>query len=349
MGCSETNRETGGRNSPVSSAHRSRSASSGAVGSNERKHAQLSLWRIGRIGRGTPAKPATKLGCDTAEEPGPSFCALVSNAPDFTMLHLFGCSARFGRQGILMAIAGSLLAVLLSAGTAKSQQPAAHLYHQGNLPPGMVGAMRLQRGGPVAGYFQPIEIRAPMGVQVAVAETGSFSQPVNQPARFGMLVGQVYRLRVINIPRQEGFELYPTIEVIDRLYPPAGQEHKFPIVVELHPEDLRLALQGNLVTRVIYVENPQRSLPVPAAGEEQRWFETPPGVDPLTMADSLGRPVAILRIGGRVPLPEELNGPSFTYGSPPVIIYPPEVRFLPRPPAARPGSESSPAEEAGTR
>ena len=36
----------------------------------------------------------------------------------------------------------------------------------------------------------------------------------------GMLIGQVYRLRVTNIPHQPGVEVFPTIQVIDRLYPP---------------------------------------------------------------------------------------------------------------------------------
>ena len=56
------------------------------------------------------------------------------------------------------------------------------------------------------------------------------------------------------------------------------------------------------MTRVIYVEDPQQALPVARkANDEQPWIEAPPGEDPLVAADRLGRPVAILRIGGRVP------------------------------------------------
>ena len=46
------------------------------------------------------------------------------------------------------------------------------------------------------------------------------------------------------------------------------------------------------------------------------------GQDPLAVADALGRPVAILRLGGR--LPDHQTGPDehFLYGSPPVVKYP---------------------------
>ena len=57
------------------------------------------------------------------------------------------------------------------------------------------------------------------------------------------------------------------------------------------------------VTRVIYVENPNEALPVnDKPGDEQQWVEAPHGADPLAVADEMGRPVAILRIGGRVPI-----------------------------------------------
>ena len=54
----------------------------------------------------------------------------------------------------------------------------------------------------------------------------------------GMLIGQVYRLKVANLVGNEGQEIFPTIEVIDRLYPPPGQEARFPIPIELTAEEL---------------------------------------------------------------------------------------------------------------
>jgi len=42
-------------------------------------------------------------------------------------------------------------------------------------------------------------------------------------------------------------------------------------------------------------------LPVNEPKDEQQWVEAPHGADPLAVADEMGRPVAILRIGARRP------------------------------------------------
>jgi hypothetical protein len=168
----------------------------------------------------------------------------------------------------------------------------------------------------VRGFFQPVEIKAPEGVLVSLAADGQFDEPQQAPICVAMLLGQVYRIRVMGMPMAPGREVFPTIEVVDRLYTPVGQEVRFPIPIELTEEDLRLALQGKFVTRVIYLEDPQLALPVASSPEHQNWFETPPGRDPLAMADELGRPVAILRLGAR--LPDGIGGPDarFLFGCP---------------------------------
>jgi len=213
------------------------------------------------------------------------------------------------------------VAVLLSTGTVFGQQAPVHYYHPGSMPPGMVGQMQLQRGGPVIGYFQPVKIIAPAGAAICYAVDGQFQTPQPAPLVAGFLVGQVYRLRVIGIPLHPGMEVFPTLEVIDRLYTPAGHEWQFPIEVELTLEDLEMALSGKFVTKVIYLEDPRLALPVAQQGH-QRWFEVAPGGDPLAMADQLGRPVAIVRLGARLPNAE--NGPDmdFLYGCPPVVPQP---------------------------
>jgi len=217
-------------------------------------------------------------------------------------------------------------------------QPPVHFQHEGILTPGHIAAGRLARGGPVLGYFQPVEIKAPLGVSVALAEGAQFGPLQPAPVRVGLLIGPVYRLRVANIPRHPGEEVYPTIEVIDRLYAPVGQEARFAIPIQLHQADLELALAGKLVTRVIYVEDPQRALPVAAeAINGENWFEIGPGRDPLVVADQLGRPVAIVRIGGRVPLDPEHPEPEFMGPPAPYERLPARMRILqppPRKPAA---------------
>jgi len=213
-----------------------------------------------------------------------------------------------------------------------AQQPGVHYWHQGVMPPGAIGSRQLQRGGPLPGFYQPVEIKAPAGALVSLAVASQFDAPRADARKAGMLIGSVYRLRVTNIRMSEGAEVFPTIEVIDRIYAPQGQERRFAIPVEIAEDDLKLALAGKFVTRVIYLEDPQRAAPVRTGGQPQRWFEVSPSQDPLAVADSLGRPVAILRIGGR--LPDLDPTPEFFFDSPTFLDYPPELNAAAEKPAA---------------
>ena len=214
------------------------------------------------------------------------------------------------------------LACFSTLSEATAQQPRLHYRFDGSSSLGAIGSWRLQRGGPLAGYFQPVELRAPAGTKIAPAIEGTFAEPQLAPTSMGLLIAPVYRFRVTNIPFQLGREVFPTIELIDRTYPPPHLAWKFPIPIELTLEDLRIALSGKLVTRVIYVEDPRSALPVQSQHDEQSWFDVGPGDNPLLVADTLGRPVAILRIGGRQPIDPLTPENSFLNGSPPVLIAP---------------------------
>lgn len=209
---------------------------------------------------------------------------------------------------------------VLGAATALAQGPAKHSLHAGAIPPGAIGSQRLLRGGPLSGYTQPTEIRVPAGVMVGMAVDGQFTAPELDNPLVGLMVGHVYRFRVANLFDRPGVELYPTVEIIDRLYPPPGAALEFPVPIDITAEDLELAAQGHYVTRVIYVEDPSQALPVTEVDGHTAWYEAGDGEDPLEVADFAGRPIAILRLGGR-----DLNqatGQGFaTYGCPPLVDY----------------------------
>ncbi len=216
-----------------------------------------------------------------------------------TVLMLERSPRRLRVEGILR---WAVLVIVALGRPAAAQDRPVHWLHAGVMPPGAIGSQRLQRGGPLLGYFQPVRVRAPEGARIALAAEGSFTDPPLGDALVGMQIGPVYRLKVTEIPNNPGLEVFPTIEVVDRLYPPPGLRLRFPIPVELTQEELEMAARGSFVTRVIYVESPNTALPIaqPAKGE-QSWVEAPPGADPLVEADKRGRPIAILRIGSRVP------------------------------------------------
>jgi hypothetical protein len=207
---------------------------------------------------------------------------------------------------------------LLLASAALAQGPW-HYLNKADMPPGVIGLRQLQRGGPLPGYFQPVEVSAPDGTLLSISTAGGFSEAKRDKLLAGMLIGHVYRLKVSNIPLHEGHELFPTIEVIDRLHPPPGQAARFPIPIVLTQEELQFALDGRYVLRVIYLENPRNPLLIREIPGEQPFFEIAPGQDAMQTADRLGRPMAILRMGSRVPLPEE-DQSHFLYQHPPVQL-----------------------------
>jgi hypothetical protein len=215
-----------------------------------------------------------------------------------------------------------------------------------------VGRSALARGGPLAGYFQPVQVMLPEGAALSLAADGSFTAPMPAPLKAGLLIGQVYRLRISQIPGYPGEELFPTIELVDRLYPPDGLRWKFPIPIEITQSDLDAALAGRFVTRVVYLEDPQSALPVPADPLHPAWWDAGPRENPLELADRLGRPMAIVRLGGRVPDADLEADAAFLAGCPPFVLPvahpdaspdhgqpPPELE----PPSRRPGSPTGAA------
>ncbi len=227
-----------------------------------------------------------------------------------------------GSENIRTLIVGKLrlavLALLLACTSVQAQDRPVHWRHAGAMPPGAIGRQRLARGGPLLGFCQPVEIRAPKGTRIAPAAGSEFLEGRADQLLVGLAIGPVYRFRITDIPGNPGMELFPTLEVVDRLHPPPGQSLRFPIPIELTQEELLSAAEGRFITRVIYLEDPALALPVD--DNQQRWVEARPGEDPLVVADHLGRPMAILRIGSRVPETNE-SSTAFAYGAPPVQIF----------------------------
>ncbi|MEZ6133746.1 MAG: DUF11 domain-containing protein [Pirellulaceae bacterium] len=197
-----------------------------------------------------------------------------------------------------------------------------HYLLNANAAPGVVASAQVARGAPSVGSFTAVSVSGPASLQVALARDGQFLETLAAPVTTGMLVGAVYRFRVTNIPFRPGEELYPTVEIIDRVNAPAGREHRFPIPVVLTEEDLRLALDGALVTRVIYIEDSENAEPLASRAGEQRTFNVSASDNALKTADQFGRPVAILRFGSRVPMDLQGDLSAFLYGCPPWIPLP---------------------------
>jgi hypothetical protein len=261
----------------------------------------------------------------------------------------------------LRALFFAVMAIATSTVSAQQNRlPHVWPMYKDNMAPGVIGQSQIQRRPQAYGYFQPVEITGPEGVRISLATSGTFDEPQPAPFRAGLLVGAPYRIRVGGIPFEDGQELYPTIEIIDRLYAPSEREHRMPIPIELDENDLAAALKGDMVTRVIYLEDSEIAEPISYAEGSQRVRDVSATEDTLQVADQLGRPVAILRIGSRVPNETgNADNTEFLFGSPawfpikeipnkqkmiesgviprtempPVIIQTSQPKTTPRPPA----------------
>lgn len=224
-----------------------------------------------------------------------------------------------GRTRFPVALALAIMAIAgLATGPAKAQPPV-HYFHNANLPPGTVAYGQLQRHMLMRGYYQPVEVAVPKGARVSVNVGGHFDEPHSGSVLAGMQIGPVYQLKISNIPYFEGYEIFPTIEVINRLYPPEGKAGRFPIPIQFTQEELEMALSGRYVMRVVYLEDHESALPVQDDPTRQRYFEAGPGEDPLRIADTLGRPMLIMRMGSRVPSPEDIVASGANPA--PAIVY----------------------------
>lgn len=188
-----------------------------------------------------------------------------------------------------------------------------HHLVNGHMPPGKITEAALRTHPEWSGHMQAVKLIAPVGATVSYWQGEAFVDAKAHEVVVGMQLGPVYRMKVSKIHRYPGVDLYPSVELISRLHPPAGQELNFPVPLLLTQKDLESAAQGKMVTRVIYLEDPETALPFAKPDNEMETTDISGYEDPLRVAEGLGRPMAIVRIGSRQPLPNELQEFAF-YG-----------------------------------
>jgi hypothetical protein len=188
--------------------------------------------------------------------------------------------------------------------------------------PGLMAQQTLIASPELAGYVQPVQIFSPEGSLLSTWSSQGYGVAHDSVLTVGLTLGQVYRFRISNIRRNFDREVYPSIEVIDRLHPPQGMTNQFPIQIVITLDDLEKALQGGLVTKVIYLEDGELALPYRAIRDDQPYFDIGPSEDPLRTAKRMGRPMAIVRIGSRVPTFDDMTTGQFDFYSSPVFEMP---------------------------
>jgi hypothetical protein len=168
-------------------------------------------------------------------------------------------------------------------------------------PPGTLARWAVQSGRIMPQTFQPVRIHLPStGRVMGFDATPQRPVQMEAPARMSLLVGASYRFQVDDLPEFPNQQFYPSVELVDHLHPPPGQAERFPVEIELLTEEFNWAASGRLVTKVVYLEQPDR-VPLRNLGSGPRVTELAPAQNALAEADALGRPIAIVRLGGRLP------------------------------------------------
>ena len=177
-----------------------------------------------------------------------------------------------------------------------------------------------------ASPFLFVTVALPDGGKVTWFPTLRDEQTTSAPV--GLRPGYPYRFRISDVgPR--GVTLYPSIEVRGSLVPRAGlpDVSKHPVPIAFTPDDIGRALEGRLVTKVYFLENPETALPV--AGRPGEALEGPAETveQAIDQARRRGRPMLVVRLGERPATAEELAAENV----PGTILFP-GAKTLPVPP-----------------
>jgi len=217
----------------------------------------------------------------------------------------------------------SLIAGLLSHSLACGQSSVSARFANSNDVPGNVAFTSLLANPQWVGRVQPVKLLLPEKTIVSTWQ-GSWVDCEYADPTVATSIGPVYQVRIKGEFRTRTFDLFPTLEMVSCLNPPAELQLRFPVLVAISEDDIEQALAGRLVTKVIYVENPETALPYrQLCNGHQAFFDVTDLEDPIKTASRLGRPIAILRLGTRQPSDEEMSYSSAT--AIPLTVFPPQA------------------------
>jgi hypothetical protein len=141
-----------------------------------------------------------------------------------------------------------------------------------------------------------------------------FRQQVEVPGRYNFLQGAVYRLKLSDIPKRPGLELYPTIEIVGQGPKTTTFLAHSAVPLTFTDDDFEQVVSGNFVVKVVYLPDPQFQDLATTGPDEVVSTRLDPGVDPLQEAQRRGSVLLIVRMGN-IDL-EAPNTPGMDVGNP---------------------------------
>jgi uncharacterized repeat protein (TIGR01451 family) len=172
-----------------------------------------------------------------------------------------------------------------------------------------------------------IQIVGGLGLRATFYQGHARGRSFDAPVVVGMRPGYFYRLQISNLPGHPGVSIYPTLEVRGSLkLSPKLNAARYPAPVVLTEADIESVLAGNLICKVIYLEHPDRAMPTTSPPAMPLELNLPPGSDLMTEAHDRGRPMLIVRMGGRLLVSDEELSHSTVPGT---ILFPGEKVLMP--------------------
>lgn len=214
----------------------------------------------------------------------------------------------------------TLFLTIASTVPANAQLGRGHKLIGSNMAPGVASQRTLMGNRNLINHIQPVRLLAPENSAVGILANGTTINATGPAVSVGVSAGLIYRFKIDFTADQQQRTVYPSIELVDRLYPPEGLETQFPVPIVLTQDDLEQASSGKMVTKVVYLESADGAVVRRASHREQPYFDVDGAEDPLHVAKGLGRPLVIVRIGSRIPTADELNQPSAFNSSMPVSL-----------------------------
>jgi uncharacterized repeat protein (TIGR01451 family) len=168
----------------------------------------------------------------------------------------------------------------------------------------------------------------PPSMQVGIYQGAPEGKFYAAPATFGMRPGYLHRVQINNPPGHPGVTLFPTLEVRGTLYlPPKLRAASYPAAVVFTPQEIDRVLQGKLLTKVIYLEDPEKAFAVNTTVDAPIELDAGKGQNPVEAALERGRPMVIVRLGSR-----HLDPAEMAQQTKPGLILAPDQQRLEQPP-----------------
>src|SRR5262245_27878668 len=185
-----------------------------------------------------------------------------------------------------------------------------------------------------ASPFLFVTVDAGPGAQVMWLPGTKDAKATNHPV--GLRPGYPYRFQITDLPAARGVTLYPSIQVLGSLVPRPGltDVSKHPVPILLTDHDVNRVLDGRLVTKVYYLEDPEKALGVTGTAGVALESATESEWEAVREARERGRPMLIVRVGERPYTNDELAAENVAgtilfpgVKTPPIPALPPRFPF----------------------